>query len=72
MNDIKARIQELRAEQRDRERYNKNMREQIEREERKLILLDRSMEKIRQDIRDLKSTIRYLRENFTSSWLASV
>ena len=67
MNDIKARIQELRAEQRDRERYNKNMREQIEREERKLILMDREMEKIRQDIRDLKSTINYLRENFTSS-----
>ena len=67
MNDIKARIRELRAEQRDRERYNKNMREQIEREERKLILLERSMEKIRQDIRDLKSTIQYLRENFTSS-----
>lgn len=67
MNDIKARIRELRAEQRDRERYNKNMREQIEREERKLILMDREMEKIRQDIRELKSTIRYLRENFTSS-----
>ena len=67
MNDIKSRIQELRAEQRELERYNKNMREQIEREERKLILLDRSMEKIRQDIRDLKSTINYLRENFTSS-----
>lgn len=67
MNDIKARIQELHAEQRDRERYNKNMREQIEREERKLILMDREMEKIRQDIRELKSTIRYLRENFTSS-----
>ncbi|MBD3878862.1 MAG: hypothetical protein SR1Q5_04155 [Quinella sp. 1Q5] len=67
MNNIKARIRELRAEQRDRERYNKNMREQIEREERKLILLERSMEKIRQDIRDLKSTIQYLRENFTSS-----
>ena len=67
MNDIKARIQELRAEQRDRERYNKNVREQIEREERKLILMDREMEKIRQDIRDLKSTINYLRENFTSS-----
>ncbi|MBQ4495833.1 MAG: hypothetical protein II968_08695 [Selenomonadaceae bacterium] len=67
MNDIKARIRELRAEQRDRERYNKNVREQIEREERKLILMDREMEKIRQDIRDLKSTIRYLRENFTSS-----
>ena len=67
MNDIKARIRELRAEQRDRERYNKNVREQIEREERKLILLDRSIEKIRQDIRELKSTIAYLRENFTSS-----
>lgn len=67
MNDIKARIRELRAEQRDRERYNKNVREQIEREERKLILMDREMEKIRQDIRDLKSTINYLRENFTSS-----
>ncbi|MBR6711512.1 MAG: hypothetical protein IKI76_00775 [Selenomonadaceae bacterium] len=67
MNDIKSRIRELRAEQRDRERYNKNVREQIEREERKLILMDREMEKIRQDIRDLKSTIRYLRENFTSS-----
>ena len=65
MNDIKARIRELRAEQRDRERYNKNMREQIEREERKLILLDRSIEKIRQDIRELKSTIIYLREKFT-------
>ena len=65
MNDIKARIQELRAEQRDLERYNKNMREQIEREERKLILLERNMEKIRQDIRDLKSTIIYLRERFT-------
>ncbi|MBQ3433469.1 MAG: hypothetical protein IJP42_06480 [Selenomonadaceae bacterium] len=65
MNDIKARIRELRAEQRDRERYNKNVREQIEREERKLILMDREMEKIRQDIRDLKSTINYLRENFT-------
>ncbi|MBR2775235.1 MAG: hypothetical protein IKD73_09650 [Selenomonadaceae bacterium] len=67
MNDIKARIRELRAEQRELERYNKNMREQIEREERKLILMDREMEKIRQDIRDLKSTIIYLRENFTSS-----
>ncbi|MBQ3442184.1 MAG: hypothetical protein IJG33_02950 [Selenomonadaceae bacterium] len=67
MNDIKARIRELRAEQRDRERYNKNVREQIEREERKLILMDREMEKIRKDIRDLKSTINYLRENFTSS-----
>lgn len=66
MNDIKARIQELHAEQRERERYNKNLGEQIEREERKLILLDRNMEKIRQDIRELKSTIRYLRENFTS------
>ena len=65
MNDIKARIQELRAEQRELERYNKNMREQIEREERKLILMDREMEKIRQDIRDLKSTIIYLRERFT-------
>lgn len=67
MNDIKARIRELHAEQRELERYNKNMREQIEREERKLILMDREMEKIRQDIRDLKSTIIYLRENFTSS-----
>lgn len=65
MNDIKARIRELRAEQRDRERYNKNVREQIEREERKLILLERNMEKIRQDIRELKSTIQYLRERFT-------
>lgn len=66
MNYIKARIQELQAEQLERERYNKNLGEQIEREERKLILLDRNMEKIRQDIRELKSTIRYLRENFTS------
>ena len=65
MNDIKARIRELRAEQRERERYNKNLGEQIEREERKLILMDRDMEKIRQDIRDLKSTIIYLREKFT-------
>ena len=65
MNDIKARIRELRAEQRDRERYNKNLGEQIEREERKLILMDREMEKIRRDIRDLKSTIIYLRETFT-------
>ena len=65
MNDIKARIRELRAEQRERERYNKNLGEQIEREERKLILMDRDMEKIRKDIRDLKSTIIYLREKFT-------
>ncbi len=64
MNDIKKRIRELHAEQRDRERYNKNMREQIEREERKLILLDRSIEKLRGDIRELKGTIAYLRQEF--------
>ena len=66
MNDIKARIKELHAEQRERERYIKNLGEQIEREERKLILLDRDMEKIRKDIRELKSAIIYLRETFTS------
>lgn len=65
MNDIKERIRELHAEQRELERYNKNLGEQIEREERKLILMDRDMEKIRQDIRDLRSTIIYLREKFT-------
>ena len=65
MNDIKARIRELHAEQQERERYNKNLSEQIEREERKLILMDREMEKLRQDIRELKSTIIYLRETFT-------
>lgn len=64
MNDIKARIKELHAEQRERERYLKNLSEQIEREERKLILIDKSMEKIRQDIRELKSTIAYLRREF--------
>lgn len=64
MNDIKKRIRELHAEQRDRERYNKNMREQIEREERKLILLDRSIEKLRGDIRELKGTIAHLRQEF--------
>ena len=39
-------------------------REQIQREERKLILLDRNMEKIRHDIRELKETIEYMRREF--------
>lgn len=65
MNNLKTIIKELHDEQRELERYNKNLGEQIEREERKLILMDREMEKIREDIRDLRSTIISLRERFT-------
>ena len=64
MDDIKTKIQRLHLEQQEREHVIKNLREQIQREERKLILLDRNMEKIRHDIRELKETIEYMRREF--------
>ena len=66
MDDLKIKIQRLREDQHKRERTLDNLREEIRREEHKLILLERSMEEIRRDIRELKSTIEYLREKFTS------
>ncbi|MBQ6006372.1 MAG: hypothetical protein IJT57_04780 [Selenomonadaceae bacterium] len=57
-------LQKIRIDQKNRERAIENLREQIRREEHKLILLDRSIEKIRQDIQELKETINYLRYKF--------
>ena len=57
-------LKKIRIEQKNRERAIENLREQIRREEHKLILLDRSIEKIRQDIQELKETINYLRYKF--------
>ncbi len=64
MNDFRIKIKWLREEQRKRERTLENLREEIRREEHKLILLDRSIQKIREDIGELKSTIDYLRREF--------
>ena len=57
-------LHKIRIDQKNRERAIENLREQIRREEHKLILLDRSIEKIRQDIQELKETINYLRYKF--------
>ena len=57
-------LKKIRIDQKNRERAIENLREQIRREEHKLILLDRSIEKIRQDIQELKETINYLRYKF--------
>ncbi|MBR0260495.1 MAG: hypothetical protein IJQ85_01745 [Selenomonadaceae bacterium] len=66
MNDFnfKSKIKQLREEQSERERTLENLHEEILREEHKLILLERNMEKIRRDIRELNQTIDYLRRKF--------
>ena len=66
LNDFnfKSKIKQLREEQSERERTLENLHEEILREEHKLILLERNMEKIRRDIRELNQTIDYLRRKF--------
>ena len=61
MNDIYFKLQELRRAQADREKFLKEVREQISRDEAKLQELDNSIALIRQDIDAFKKTIDALK-----------
>lgn len=62
LSKIKADIEELRAEQKERELALENLRGQIDRDEQQLQELDKSIKEIRRDIRELKQAVTELRD----------